>query len=333
MKISIQVLLSLLFIIFIFAACNNEDEKTPFDKVLNQAPYASLTDSIKNEKSNADLYYHRAQLLKKNDLPEAALADYKKAWSLNKKEEYAVGLSSLLLDKNPDSAVVFLQSALQIIPSLFLQLNLAEAYTQQKNASAALSVYDQILQKEPNQIDALMKKSVLLDQQNKPDESLSVMEKAYQLAPFDVELSYDLAYKYAENNNPKAIALSDSLIKMDSIGRHAEPYYFKGVYFSNTGNKSKAIQQFNLAIQHDYNFLDAHMEKGVIYYDQKNFAEALKSFQLVTTISPSYANAYYWIAKVQEAEGKKQEAKLNYQRAYGLDKTLSQAKQAAENIK
>lgn len=333
MKISIQVLLSFLFFIFIYAGCNDKDEKTPYDQVLNQAPYASITDSIKNEKSNADLYYHRAELLKKNDLPEPALADYKKAWSLNKKEEYAVGLSSLLLDKNPDSAVVFLQSALQITPGLFLQLYLAEAYTQLGNTSAALNVYDQILQKEPNQIDALMKKSALLDQQNKPAESLSIMEKAYQLAPFDVELSYDLAYKYAENNNPKAIALSDSLIRMDSIGRHAEPYYFKGVYFSNTGNKTKAIEQYNLAIQHDYNFLDAHMEKGVIYYDQKNFPEALTSFQLVTTISPSYANAYYWIAKVQEAQGKREDAKLNYQRAYGLDKTLVQAKQAAENIK
>lgn len=332
MKIITPLFLSLILLVVSFTKCTNNSEKTPFDQVVNQSPYSSITDSINNDKTNADLYYKRAALLKKNNIPEAALADYQKAWSLNKKEEYAVGLSSLLMDKNIDSAALFLKSALRLIPSLFLQLNLAEVYTQQGDLDAALNLYDSILHKEPKQIDALMKKSELLGKKNKPQESLAVLEQAYRLAPFDVEISYDLAYKYAELNNSKAIALSDSLIKMDSIGRHAEPYYFKGVYFSNTGNKQKALEQFSIAIQHDYNFLDAHMDKGVIYFDQKKWEEALKSFQLVITISPSYAIAYYWIGKVQEAMGQKQEAKLNYQRSYGLDKTMTDAKLAAEKI-
>src|SRR5690606_22326145 len=264
---------------------------------------------------------------------EPALVDFNKAWSLNKREEYAVNISSILLDKNPDSAQLFLENAIRIIPSVFFELQLAEALILQNKKDEALNVYDEILRKEPLQIDALMKKSELLEEKGQSKESLASLEKAYELAPFDVEISYALAYKYAENKNPKAIALSDSLIRMDSSASHAEPYYFKGVYHVNTGNKTKAVELFNQAIQRDYNFFDAHMEKGVIYFESGDLDAAYKVFELVITISPSYASAYYWIGKIQEKQGLTKEAKLNYQRAYGLDKSLVQAKQAAEKIK
>jgi tetratricopeptide (TPR) repeat protein len=138
--------------------------------------------------------------------------------------------------------------------------------------------------------------------------------------------------KYAEAKNPKVINICDSLIKMDSLGVHADPYYYKGIYYSNINDKAKALSLFNDAIKHDYNFLDAHIEKGIILYDQQKYEEAYQSFNLAMTISPKYADSYYWMAKCQEATGNKAEAKLNYQRAYGLDKTLKEAKDAADKI-
>jgi hypothetical protein len=38
------------------------------------------------------------------------------------------------------------------------------------------------------------------------------------------------------------------------------------------------------------------------------------------------------MGKAQQALGNNSEAKLNYLRAYGLDKTLSEAKEAAEKL-
>lgn len=328
-----KIIITLSVLILCITACNQQNEKTPYDSILQKPPFDILTDSIQREKDNDALYYRRGLQLKEANYTDPALADFNKAWSLNKREEYAVHISSILLDKKPDSAEVFLQSALLIIPSVFFELQLAEAYILQNKNEEALKVYDEILKKEPRQIDALMKRSALLEEKGESIESLASLEKAYVLAPFDVEISYALAYKYAENNNGKAIALSDSLIRMDSSASHAEPYYFKGVYYANTGNKEKAIQLFNQAIQKDYNFFDAHMEKGVIYFEQDKLDEAYKTFELVITISPSYANAYYWIGKIQEKQSMLKEAKLNYQRAYGLDKSLTEAKQAADKIR
>ena len=68
-------------------------------------------------------------------------------------------------------------------------------------------------------------------------------------------------------------------------------------------------------------------------FDQKKYADALsKHFSLPVTISPTYADAYYWMGRCQEALNAKEEAKQNYQRAYSLDKTLDRSKSGCRKI-
>jgi tetratricopeptide (TPR) repeat protein len=324
----------LLFLVLLIAGCNNSDDSSPYDTILLQPPYSSLTDSIKADHNNPELYFHRALLLKKNNLPEPALTDFKKAWSLKDKEEYAANITNLLLESKPDSAIAFANQALKKLPaSIFLKLDLARAYNDLNKKDEALSVCNDIIKQAPGQIDALMMKSDLLEEKQDSAGSLAALETAYSLAPFDQELNYNLAYKYAESKNPKALSLCDSLIKKSSAKAHPEPYYFKGVYYSNINDKQKAIENFDLAIRQDYNFHNAYLEKGKALYDQKKTQEALKVFTLLSTITPSLADAYYWIAKCQQALGQKTEAKENYQRAFGFDKTLTEAKDSADKIK
>jgi tetratricopeptide (TPR) repeat protein len=220
----------------------------------------------------------------------------------------------------------------QLPQSIALEMNLAKAWQEKGNVQEALHVCNAILEKYPNSIDALLLKADLLKSIDKQSESLQALEKAYALAPFDAELVHHLAFEYAQSKNPKVLALSDSLIRADINAIHAEPYYFKGLYFENTGNTTEALKQLDVAIQHDYYFLDAYMEKGQIYYDKKKYTEALKNFQLATTITPSFADAYFWLGKTKEALGNKAEAKLDYQRAYGLDKSNTEAKQASDRL-
>lgn len=330
-KIIIAVFLSGSFFIY---GCNSNKDESPFTEILSQPPFDGLTDSIRKFPDHDELYFRRAVLLNKNNYPEPALADFKKAWSIQKAEPYALGISTILLDKKPDSAITFLNQAIKEMPgSLLLRLSLARSYDAQNKTDDALAVCDEILQKNPVQVDVLKMKADLLYKKNKMDESTATLEKAYNIAPFDLDLNYQLAYQYAENKNVKVISLCDSLIEKDSLHVHAEPYYFKGLYFSYTNDKTKAIAQFNQAIQHNYNYLNAYIEKGRVLYDQHQFYEAMKVFQLSQTISPSFADAYYWIGKCQESTGQKDEAKSNYQKAYGLDKTFIEAKEAAEKLK
>jgi len=320
-------------ILIFISSCTDKNPVSPYGDLLSKPPYASLTDSINQQPDNDELYFKRAVLLNTNELPEPSLDDFKKAWRLKKDERYAFGIGNLLLDRKPDSAILFLQEAIKELPACnLLQLTLARAYETQNKNEEALVLCNSILEKNPQQVDVLKMKASLLDKKGISNEAISILEKAYSITPYDAELNYELAYKYAETKNPKVLSLCDSLIQKDSLKIHAEPYYYKGIYYSNTGNKTVALNQFNEAIQHDYYYLNAYIEKGRIFYDQKKYAEALKVFELANTISATFPDAYFWMGRCQEALGLKEEAKLNYQRAYGLDDSFTEAKEAAGRL-
>ena len=321
------------FVFLLFSSCKNEDTTSPYNEILSQPPYSSLTDSIKQDTKNDELYFRRAVLLNKNNFPEPALADFQKAWSLHKHEKYAFAIANIWLDKKPDSAIIFLNEALQGLPeSYLLRITLARSYDGLNKTDDALKVCDQLLKMQPDQTEVLQLQSELLEKKGDMPGSTASLEKAYSLAPANLELGFKLAYKYAENKNAKTIPLCDSLIKKDPLKLHPDPYYVKGVYYSNINDKAKAIQFFDETIRNNYNYLNAYIEKGKILVDEKKPAEAYKVFKLANTITPAFPDAYYWMGVCQEALGQTDDAKLNYEKAYGLDKTFTQAKDAADKL-
>lgn len=314
----------------LFACSNNEDGP---DALLAQPPFQALTDSIRQAPKNSELYYRRGVLLYQNAQPAYAAQDLRQAWSLQPREEYALSMTTLLREKSADSAILFIESALRKLPnSIALQVGLARGYQNKNQGDKALAIVDKILSQYPNQIDALILKSELLQAQGKTKEALESMETAYGYAPADASLGYELAYQYAEAGNSKALQLTDALIKADPTETVAQAHYIKGIYYDKTGAKSEAVKSYDAAIRANYNFMDAYRDKGILFYEGKKYSEALKTFQLALTISPATAEFHYWIGKTQQAMGNKQEAKLAYQRAYGLDKSMTEAKKAADKL-
>jgi len=147
------------------------------------------------------------------------------------------------------------------------------------------------------------------------------------------EAGLQLANLYAETRDPRTIAICDSMNKNDESKKDPNPDYLKGVYYYNIGDHSKALELFNSCIKKDYTFLDAYMEKGSILYKQSKFKEAMDVFDIAIKVSNTFADAHLWKGKCQEALGQKEEAKISYQRAYAFDKTLTEAKEAADRIK
>jgi len=186
-------------------------------------------------------------------------------------------------------------------------------------------------------VDSVNKSIVPQMQVTKPEasdsvnQSLSVLEKRYALVPSDPVLAYDLAYAYAEAGNAKVLRLTDSLIKARTP-EFEKAYYTKADYFSRINNEKEALKNYDAAIAANLHFLDAQIDKGRLLFHQKQYDAALKTFATGQKISPAEPMFYFWIAKTQEAMGNKADAKTNYQRAYSLDKTLTDAKEAAARL-
>jgi tetratricopeptide (TPR) repeat protein len=197
----------------------------------------------------------------------------------------------------------------------------------------ALAIANSLIERYPGQLDALSIKAEILKEQGRTAEALAIFEQAYAMQPRDKQTAYDLAYEYAEAKSAKALALTDTLIKYDKTETVARAWYVKATYFLNIGNEEEAMRYYDSSMIADHNFLDTYLDKGQLQFKQKKFAAAEKTFALGQKFSPSSGVFYFWVGRSQEALGKKADAKANYQRAYALDNSLTEAKQAAEAIR
>lgn len=318
---------------FLLFSCNEQQDAGPYAGILQEEPYKVLTDSIEEDPKDADLYFRRAVMLNSRQQVMPALADFRKAWTLDPQEKYALGVGNIWLTAQPDSAVAFVERALNELPkSLFLKLLLARAYEANKQPAKAVEICDQIVAEDPQQVNAHILKAELLQGINQDSLAVPALEQAFALLPDNRALAEELAYAYAETKNPKTIALVDSLLEADTAGEFASPLYIKGNYYANRNMMAEAIRWYDETIRRDHRYLNAYIEKGKLYFNSGQTERALSNFQLANTIAPAFADAWFWIAKCQEKMGQKAEAKLNYQKAASLDPEFTEAKEAADKL-
>ena len=329
-----SVLFKIILSGWLVTACNSKTESSPYDSIYSLPAIKEISDSIQRFPDNDQLYYRRFKALISLDdkYLDAALYDLNSAWKLKRTLPYAWEFGTTLVLKNKDSAISFLKNALLLYPnSVELKETLGNAYETAGDFDNALKTFDATIAMEPDNPWYKRKKAGVLDKMGKKAEAIEILKDLFDKG--EKFVGEELAFMLAQSKDPKTLALCDEMIKTDSAHERAEPHYFKGVYFYNIDNKAKAIEEFDKAIRINFNFLDAYLEKGRTLYESKKINEALKVFTLASAVSPAFADSYYWIGKCQQALGQDDEAKLNYQRAYGFDKTLTEAKDSADKIK
>lgn len=162
--------------------------------------------------------------------------------------------------------------------------------------------------------------------------ALASYQKAVAIYP-SIESQLHLANLLAEKKDSRSLQICQSVTKV-AMDREtiANCEFIAGVYFTRTAQPDKALAAFDRCINNNYTFMEAYLEKGFIYYEQKKYKEALQVFDRAITINNQYADAYYWKAKTFEAAGNKEEAITNYQRSLGLDKGLTEAREALKRL-
>lgn len=142
-----------------------------------------------------------------------------------------------------------------------------------------------------------------------------------------------MANLLAEKKNVQAIGICDEVESL-RLGREylAHTSFIKGVYFARTGEIVKAMASFDRCIGNDYQYMEAYMEKGFLFYDTKQPDKAIGIFEKALEVRPTYADASYWLAKCLEAKGEKEKAILQYQKALVLDPAIKEASEALKRL-
>lgn len=321
--------------VLLVTACNNRgnSKKDDVKAVLHRAPYAPLTDSLDQAKEDqaAGLYFRRAELLSHNNLHELAAEDFRRSWELHPDEmtgfRYA---STLSIIGHAGQAAQLLKDCQQRYPDnpAFSSM-LGELYQQSGKIDEALAVYDHLLGKDSTNFEAWYEKGLLLEKDHDTAAAIHALDKAWQLQPVNT-YGLELAHLYAENRNPAALLICDGILKKDSAHELLDPLFIKGIYYSNITQYKKAIVQFDSCIRRDWKFTDAYLEKGIAFYEQKQYDSAMGTFLMTVRVSNTYPDGYYWVGRCYEATGHKDQAVLYYRQALALDKDFSEA---ADHIK
>jgi tetratricopeptide (TPR) repeat protein len=336
----IQLLKSnLLFLSFTciwLAGCHSPDNTNNkyAENILETPPFTAISDSIRQFPKDASLYLRRAELLSRNNDHEIAYDDYKKSWELNPIEQTATRYASnLSITGKSAEAVKLLENCVRKFPANteFKRL-LGEAYVDSGRSKDAMNLYDNTLKKDSLDFEGWYEKGLLLEQIKDTAGAINALKKAYALQPVST-YALELAHLYAESKNPISLSICDYVISKDSSREMVDPFFIKGIYYSNTGHYGEAIEQFDSCIYWDWKFTDAYIEKGIAFFKQKNYDEALHTFHMAASVSNTFPDAYYWIGRCYEAINKKDEAIINYKRAISLDRKFTEAKEALQRVR
>lgn len=314
---------------------DNEKGSSPTDpKLLTKAPFAGLTDSIERFPDLAELYQKRGLLLSQNNLHTLATADYKKAFEKLPDENNALLLtSSLFIEGKQDEVVKLLNKLIEQYPAnTEFRRRLSEAYAQEGKMKEALEQYNYILENDSLNFEAWYEKAAISAEGRDTGLAISCLEKAYSLQPLQL-YGIALANLYAETKSSKTLPFCEELISRDSLAESGDPFFIRGIYFSNLNEPTKALEQFETCIRRDWKFTDAYIEKGIILFEDKNLDEALNTFTLASRVSNTNPDAYYWQGRCYESIGKLREASDAYSRAVALDREFTEARKALERLK
>ncbi len=182
------------------------------------------------------------------------------------------------------------------------------------NLRQAELIYRKILNKRPNDVDALHLLGVLYNQLGNYDSAIKYIRKALQL---------DAGFAEAYNN-------LGNVIRNKGLIDEAETYYQKAlqinpnfaIAYNNLGNiytekklTDKAIVVFKKALQINPNFAEAYNNLGKVLDEIGHFDEAMTYCKKAIQINPNYAEAYYNLGTIFPKIGQLSEADIHLRRA------------------
>jgi tetratricopeptide (TPR) repeat protein len=209
---------------------------------------------------------------------------------------------------------------------------LGETYAELGQSGQALDLYQSMLNHDSTDFETWYEKGLLMESMADTPAAIEALSKAYAIKPLNL-YAFELAHLYAESGNEEALKICDEIIQQDKMREYVDPFFIKGIYYSNTGKYSSAIIQFDSCIRRDWKYTEAYIEKGIAFFKQKDYATALATFRMASTVSNTNPDAYFWAGRCYEMLKKNEDAVINYERALALDRSFTEAREALNKLR
>ena len=334
MKDNIQIKVICVFLLMLAASCGDNVEQTGDNPLFSREPaLQKVTDAIRKDPGNAQLYFERAVLLDRLEEDSLALNDYKKAISLDSnRAEYYSAIGDMLFEhKDLEGSVLWLEKALSVNPDdKTSHLKLAKMFLYIEEYNKALSEINTVLRQDVYHPEGYFLKGMVYKNLSDTTKAISSFMTALQVQPDYRDAMIQLGIMNGMRGDPIALKYYDNAYALDTLD--VFPLYARGVFYQDKGDLETAKREYINAILKDRNYTSSYYNLGYIYLQQDSLEKAFRQYDILTKLDPADPEAYYNRGLCYELMGKKAEAVIDYKQALVFDDKYKEPREGLKRL-
>lgn len=277
----IKIIAPLSFILLSFFSCDNKKnqskEKVITNPSININKADSISNLIKSNSSNPELYVLRAEEYLKNNQLILADVDFKKALSLdsnNTKYLFGYGNLKMITNQSHEASKIWEKCSRLDKENISCRLKLSELYLYIQDYEKTIKISNEILKIDNNKDIAYFYKGVALAEAGDTIRGLNSLQEALRLNPDNFNISDVIASIYSSKNNTLAIDFYKSLQK--KFPNNSKPFFDLAYFYHKRKDWKNAISYYEKANQ-------INPEDGESYYNLAFSYSQLKEYPLAIT--------------------------------------------------
>ncbi len=207
-----------------------------------------------------------------------------------------------------------LSERLQTLGSRALFLSIAASASQitDTQREQLLKQFDNLLLEQPKNLQLLVGKGMLLEQQNKPEQALAITQEALTIKDNDIQATIQEARLLYQLDRPE-IALSRLA---NLLQQHPDNQRLRLQYARLLANNDMegAQDQFQLLSEQSPNDSDILFSLGLVAHERKDLETAEKSFLQLIRLNERTDSAHYYLGQIEESKNNTDGAIEHYQK-------------------
>ncbi len=227
-------------------------------------------------------------------------------------------------------------SSKRVIPLLIviaaISLNGAPAFAADAaySESGVLQQYKKAFELDPDNVNVRYQLAVALLREKRYEEAKGHLLKVYESLPNDADVSYYLGLAYAGSNEPDKAFEAYGRVESSGVKTAKESYeldkvyYNLGISYQRGESMANALKAYDKSIEIDPAQGLAYCRRGEIHFNLRNYSEALESFKVCETRSPSDAQVKQNVAATRLQKGLHHIGEKKYQEALAEFKKISE---------
>jgi len=203
-------------------------------------------------------------------------------------------------------------------------LALALRYHEAGNLRQAEQIYHEILQVQPQNVNALHLLGVIAHHVGRSDRAVDYISQAVRLAPNFAEAHNSLGIALAAQGKLEEAVVSYQR-GLSLKPEHVEAHNNLGVALDAQGKLEAAVGSFQQALRLKPDYTQAHNNLGITLTKHGSLTDAVASFQQALRAEPHYAEAHNNLAVALKEQGKLTEAVASSKEALRLKPDYAEA--------